>query len=177
MSAFFLNESMLIKACILSAQTVKRRLHIPIDQCYKKTNFVFAFRFGFFFLALKITKSQSLGSCSFVNIYSYLYHYNRRKGMSGLFKCQLTKRFFHSVLCCCVETLKKRPLSVIPRLSHGTTSTCTCENSLVIVWTQITLRGSHCQLCTKWESKGAAVLRVVIFYFFPLGSQTDMYVG
>lgn len=177
MSAFFLNESMLIKACILSAQTVKRRLHIPIDQCYKKTNFVFAFRFGFFFLALKITKSQSLGSCSFVNIYSYISHYNRRKGMPGLFKCQLTKRFLHSVLCCCVETFKKRPLSVIPRLSHGTTSTCTCENSLVIVWTQITLRESHCQLCTKWESKGAAVLRVVIFYFFPLGSQTDMYVG
>lgn len=168
---------MLIKACILSAQTVKRRLHIPIDQCYKKTNFVFAFRFGFFFLALKITKSQSLGSCSFVNIYSYISHYNRRKGMPGLFKCQLTKRFLHSVLCCCVETFKKRPLRVIPRLSHGTTSTCTCENSLVIVWTQITLRGSHCQLCTKWESKGAAVLRVVIFYFFPLGSQTDMYVG
>lgn len=133
---------MLIKACILSAQTVKRRLHIPIDQCYKKTNFVFAFRFGFFFLAFKITKSQSLGSCSFVNIYSYLYHYNRRKGMSGLFKCQLTKRFLHSVLCCCVETFKKRPLSVIPRLSHGTTCnymylwefSCNCVNTNYTPW-------------------------------------------
>lgn len=133
---------MLIKACILSAQTVKRRLHIPIDQCYKKTNFVFAFRFGFFFLAFKITKSQSLGSCSFVNIYSYLYHYNRRKRMSGLFKCQLTKRFLHSVLCCCVETFKKRPLSVIPRLSHGTTCnymylwefSCNCVNTNYTPW-------------------------------------------
>lgn len=157
---------MLIKACILSAQTVKRRLHIPIDQCYKKTSFGF-------FLAFKITKSQSLGSCSFVNIYSYLYHYNRRKGMSGLFKCQLTKRFLHSVLCCCCDPWVSYHGSLMEL--HATT--CTCENSLVIVWTQITLRGSHCQLCTKWESKGAAVLRVVIFYFFPLGSQTDMYVG
>lgn len=72
-----------------------------------KRHFVFAFRFGFFFLPFKITKSQSFGSISFVNIYSYISSYNRCKGMPGLFNCQLTKRFLHSVLCCCVETLKK----------------------------------------------------------------------
>lgn len=96
-----------------------------------KRHFVFAFRFGFFFLPFKITKSQSFGSISFVNIYSYISSYNRRKGMPGLFNCQLTKRFLHSVLCCCVETLKKTTPECHTTASHG--ATCTRENSLVIV--------------------------------------------
>lgn len=143
-----------------------------------KRQISFSLSVSVFFLAFKITKSQSLGSCSFVNIYSYLYHYNRRKGMSGLFKCQLTKRFLHSVLCCCVETLKKRPLSVIPRLSHGTTCnymylwefSCNCVNTNYTPW--VTLSTVY-----KMRIKRCSCFRVVIFYFFPLGSQTDMYVG
>lgn len=73
--------------------------------------------------------------------------------MPGLFKCQLTKRFLHSVLCCCVETFKKRPLRVIPRLSHGTTSTCTCENSLVIVCEHKLHSVGHTVNCVQNENQ------------------------
>lgn len=107
-----------------------------------KRHFVFAFRFGFFFLPFKITKSQSFGSISFVNIYSYISSYNRRKGMPGLFNCQLTKRFLHSVLCCCVETLKKND----PWVSYHGFSwsymyswefSCNCVNTNYFPWVTV----------------------------------------
>lgn len=107
-----------------------------------KRHFVFAFRFVFFFLPFKITKSQSFGSISFVNIYSYISSYNRRKGMPGLFNCQLTKRFLHSVLCCCVETLKKND----PWVSYHGFSwsymyswefSCNCVNTNYFPWVTV----------------------------------------
>lgn len=140
-----------------------------------KRHFVFAFRFGFFFLPFKITKSQSFGSISFVNIYSYISSYNRRKGMPGLFNCQLTKRFLHSVLCCCVhvETLKKNDpwvsyhgflmeLHVLVRILLQL-----CEHKLLSL--------GYCQLCTKWESNGATVFVWLSFSSSPQGhKQTYM---
>lgn len=158
---------------MLSAQTIKLRLDIPNDQCCKKT-FRFRFPFRFFFLPFKITKSQSFGSISFVNIYSYISSYNRRKGMPGLFNCQLTKRFLHSVLCICVETLKKTTPECHTTASHG--ATCTRENSLVIVWTQITFPGLLSTVY-KMRIKWCNCFCVVIFFFFSPRPQTDIYVG